>query len=185
MISKFFWFIRAIIYNLFTSFKLPGYIGKPLFINSLRKIKFEKKVRIYPGLRAEVFGRNGKIKIGKNVSIGQNFHIVAYDDILEIGDNVVISGNVFVSNCDHSYQEKDKYLYNQPIIKKHTQIGNNCFIGYGAVIQAGTVLGKQCIVGSNSVVRGEFPDYCVIVGSPAKIIKKYNEDTKKWENMYE
>ena len=46
---------------------------------------------------------------------------------------------------------------------------------------AGTKLGKQCVVGANSVVRGEFPDYCVIVGAPARVVKKYNPDTKIWE----
>lgn len=64
---------------------------------------------------------------------------------------------------------------------RHTEIGENCFIGYGAAIQAGTVLGRQCIVGANSVVRGEFPDYCVIVGAPARIVKRYNPVSGEWE----
>lgn len=45
----------------------------------------------------------------------------------------------------------------------------------------GTILGEQCIVGANAVVRGIFPDYCVIVGVPAKIIKRYNPSTKSWQ----
>lgn len=53
----------------------------------------------------------------------------------------------------------------------------------GAAIQAGTVLGKQCIVGANSVVRGTFPDYCVIAGVPAKIIRKYNAESHSWERV--
>lgn len=66
---------------------------------------------------------------------------------------------------------------------KETKIGENCFIGIGVAIQAGTILGKQCVVGSNSVVRGEFPDYCVIVGAPARIVKKYNFETQRWEKI--
>jgi acetyltransferase-like isoleucine patch superfamily enzyme len=53
----------------------------------------------------------------------------------------------------------------------------------GSAIMAGTRLGKQCIVGANSVVKGEFPDYCVIVGAPAKIVKKYNFETQEWEKV--
>ena len=53
----------------------------------------------------------------------------------------------------------------------------------GAAIMPGTVLGKQCVVGANSVVKGTFPDYCVIVGSPAKIVKKYNQQTHIWEKI--
>ena len=69
----------------------------------------------------------------------------------------------------------------QPTIELNTKIGENCFIGFGVAIQAGTILGKQCIVGSNSVVRGTFPDYCVIVGAPARIVKRYNPETKLWQ----
>ena len=71
------------------------------------------------------------------------------------------------------------------MIVKDTIIGENCFIGYGVAIQAGTKLGKQCIVGANAVVRGDFPDYSVIAGVPAKIIRKYNFDTKTWDRVYD
>lgn len=66
---------------------------------------------------------------------------------------------------------------------KETIIGENCFIGFGASIQAGTVLGKKCIVGTNAVVHGTYPDYSVIVGVPAKSIKRYNEETGDWEKI--
>ena len=85
-----------------------------------------------------------------------------------------------ITNIDHSYQEIGIHILDQEQIMHETMIGENCFIGYGAVIQAGTILGKQCIIGSNSVVRGTFPDYCVIVGIPAKIIKRYDNGAKKW-----
>lgn len=170
--KKILWGIRAFFYGFITEFKMPGYIGKPLYINNLKKIKFGKRVRIYPGLRAEIINKSGSITIGDNTSIGQNFHVISNDECLKIGKNVVISGNVFVTNCDHEYKEKDKHIFEQPLITKHTEIGDNCFIGYGAVIQAGTILGKQCIIGSNAVVRGKFEDYSVIVGVPGKKIKQ-------------
>lgn len=178
---KLWWGIRALLYKCSTKIGLPSYVGKPTYINQLSKLKIGKRVRVYPGLRAEAFGKNGVIEIGNNVSIGQNLHIIANEDPLVIEDNVVISGNVFITNCDHEYQQIDAFLYEQPLRTKQTRIGEYSFIGYGAVIQAGTILGKQCIVGSNSVVRGQFPDYSVIAGSPAKIIKRYNPESKCWE----
>ena len=72
-------------------------------------------------------------------------------------------------------------MLKQKLILKKTEIGENCFLGYGAVIQPGTVLGKQCIVGSNAVVSGTFEDYSVIVGAPARVVKRYNFETEKWE----
>jgi acetyltransferase-like isoleucine patch superfamily enzyme len=86
-----------------------------------------------------------------------------------------------ITNIDHDYQQIAKPIWEQKLIIKETKIGENCFIGYGAVIQAGTILGKQCIVGANAVVRGTFPDYCVIVGIPAKIVKRYDEKSAVWK----
>lgn len=51
---KLVWGLRAFFFNLITTFKLPGYIGKPIYINKIKRMKFGKKVRIYPGIRAEI-----------------------------------------------------------------------------------------------------------------------------------
>lgn len=120
------------------------------------------------------------IKLEEGVSIQQRCHITAASELL-IGQNTLISFDVSIQDTDHQYQQIDVPIGLQPLIVKQTKIGANCFIGSGAKIQAGTVLGKQCIVGTNAVVRGEFPDYSVIVGVPARIIKRYNRATKKWQ----
>lgn len=179
---KYFWAIRAILYKV--KFKFIGnysYMGKPIFLLGTKNIKIGNKVRLYPGLRMEAHGKTGGITIEDNVSIGQNFHITAKDQELIIKKNTTISGNVFITNIDHEYRKIDMHIMEQPFIINNTVIGENCFIGYGVGIQAGTILGKQCVVGANSVVRGSFPDYCVIAGVPAKIIRKYNPDTDEWE----
>ena len=79
-----------------------------------------------------------------------------------------------VTNIDHDYKVINKPIAQQELIVNETEIGENCFIGSGVKIQAGTKLGFQCVVGANAVVRGEFPDYSVIVGVPAKVIKRLN-----------
>lgn len=181
MIIKYFWALRALIYKpFFGQFGLPSYIGKPIALVGTRKIFIKKRVRIYPNVRLEVYRKNSSLVINENVSIGQNVHITSGENLI-IGASSTILANVFITNIDHDYTEIDKHILDQKMIIKKTTIGENCFIGIGAAIQAGTILGKQCIVGANSVVKGEFPDYCVIVGSPAKIVKKYNFDTKNWE----
>lgn len=85
-----------------------------------------------------------------------------------------------ITDVEHSYAEISKHILKQSNKVFSTSIGDNCFIGAGVCILAGTILGKQCIVGTNSVVRGEFPDYSVIVGSPAKIVKRYDTTQKVW-----
>lgn len=183
-ILKFFWAIRAIFYKaFFKKFGNFSYIGNPIILIGTKSVKIGKRVRIYPGVRIEVHGKEGGITIEDNVSIGQNFHVTSSGSELIIGENTTILGNVFVTNIDHDYKKIGTHILKQEYLTKETRIGKNCFIGYGAAIQAGTILGTQCIVGANSVVRGNFPDYSVIVGAPAKVVKKYNLDTGKWERI--
>ena len=158
-----------------------SYICRPTALYNPKGIFISKNVRIYPGVRMETHN-NGKIIIEEDVSIGQNFHITASgENPVKIGKKTTVLGNVFVTNIDHEYRQIGVHILRQPFIEKKTEIGENCFIGYGACIQAGTILGKQCVVGANSVVRGIYPDYCVIVGAPAKVVKQYNPEKKHWE----
>ena len=181
MIFKIFWILRGLIYKpFFGKFGFPSYIGKPIFIGNFKRIFIGKRVRIFPGARIEVIGNNASIVFEENISIGQNLHITSASQLL-VGKNTTILESVMITNIDHDYQEIDKHILEQKHIISETKIGENCFIGYGAVIQAGTILGKQCIVGANAVVRGHFPDYCVIVGVPARIVKRYDEVSRKWK----
>ena len=182
MIYKFFWILRAILYKpFFGSIKLISYIGPPTYMMGIKNIFIGKRVRIFPNSRLETHN-NGIIIIENNVAIAQNVHITSASKLV-IGQNTTILANTFITNIDHDYSEIDKHILDQKYLIKETKIGENCFIGMGVAIQAGTILGKQCIVGSNSVVKGTFEDYTVIVGIPARPIKKYNFETQKWEKI--
>ena len=173
------WMFRAIFYKLFMkNFGLLSYIGAPCYVAGLRFWQFGNKVRIYPQARIESLG--GIIQIGNDVSIGQNLHLISKLSV-SIGDKSTISANVFISDVDHDYGMLDVHIMKQALTTKETVIGDNCFIGYGCAILPGTNLGKQCIVGANSVVKGIFPDYCVVAGSPAKIIKRYDVTDCIWK----
>lgn len=180
-LTKLYWYIRTQIVRLsYGHIGKHSYLAPVMFVQRRRKVFIGNNVRIYPGMRAELTKESAEIHIGDNVSIGQNFHVVCYEGALGIGKNTTISGNVFISNVDHGYTEIDRHVLEQKMSYKETLIGENCFIGYGAVILPGTKLGRQCIVGANAVVSGVFPDYSVIVGSPGRIVKKYNASRSEW-----
>jgi len=181
MYFKLMWIIRAFLYKpFFGHFALPSYIGKPIFLYGVKKIFIHKNVRIFPNIRMEVHGENSSITIKQDVGIAQNVHITSASNLV-IGKSCTILANVFITNIDHGYERIDVNILKQEMIVRDTQLGENCFIGIGAAIQAGTILGNHCIVGTNSVVRGVFPDYSVIVGIPAKVVKRYNFESKLWE----
>lgn len=103
---------------------------------------------------------------------------MAVQNKLKVESNVTISGNVFISNCDHTFNEENLLALEQPLIVKDTCIEDNCFIGYGAVILDGTHPGKHCVVGANSAVRRDFPNNTLLAGSPAKVLKKFETEIK-------
>ncbi|URQ59609.1 acyltransferase [Pantoea alhagi] len=181
MLFKITWFLRAVLYKMFFFKKigLISYVGKPIFFTGLKYVRIGKRFRLYPGWRIEVL-HSGEIEIEEDVSAGQGLHLISLGSILQIGRGTVISTDVLITNSDHEYCQLDVPIYKQPMINKTTSIGENCFIGAGAKLLAGTKLGKQCIVGANTVIKGHYPDYCVIAGNPAKIVKRFDNDSKQW-----
>lgn len=159
-------------------------IKNPLFITP-EFINLGDNVIIWDDARIEAIDHYGeqvfnpKIIIEDGVTIQQRCHITAADKLV-IGANSLISFDVMIQDSEHQYTEPNLPVAIQPLIIRQTRIGENCFIGSGAKIQAGSRLGKHCIVGSNSVVKGIFPDYCVIAGVPARIIKRFDIDACIW-----
>lgn len=176
------WALRALCYlPWFGRFSMPSYIGPPLFLLGTRRMFIGRRVRIFPGLRAECHGA-GKLFVHDNVAIGQGFHVTCMAD-LHIGEGTLITGYVSVTDIEHEYDDVDAPVLDQPTRWKQTRIGKNCFIGMGARIQAGTILGDGCIVGANAVVRGHFPPHSVIVGVPARMVKRFNTISGIWERI--
>jgi acetyltransferase-like isoleucine patch superfamily enzyme len=120
------------------------------------------------------------VNIGKNVYIGRFFHLVSIREVI-IQDNVLIADKVYISDNIHEYQDISLPIKDQPIkFKNKVVIGKNSWLGENVSI-IGAQIGKHCIIGSNSVVNKNIPDYCMAVGSPAKIIKRYNNNTNEWD----
>lgn len=93
---------------------------------------------------------------------------------LKMGEKVLLSPNVYITDCDHEYRSLEVPVMDQGIVQKGqaVSIGDGSYIGINVVIVGNIRIGKHCVVGANSVVTKDVPDYCVAVGSPAKVIKE-------------
>ena len=112
------------------------------------------------------------MKIGKGSEIGERCRIFIANS-LDIGEKVLFSPNVYITDCDHEYRNVDVPVIDQGIVQRgqRVSIGKGSYIGINAVIVGNVKIGKHCVIGANSVVTKDVPDYCVAVGSPARVIK--------------
>ena len=101
-----------------------------------------------------------------------------------IGAHVVLARNVYISDHGHAFEDIRVPIALQGIAKvAEVEIGDSTWIGQNACVLPGVQIGRHCVVGSNSVVTHDLPDFCVAAGVPAKVIKRYNEETQVWEKV--
>lgn len=95
---------------------------------------------------------------------------------IEIGKNVIISVNAILLAHDYSSRVKNMLVNEEYKYIQFLKIGDNVFVGAGAIILPQTRIGNYCIIGAGAVVKGTIPDYSVVVGNPCKIIKSINPE---------
>lgn len=188
--------IKAIILKVFfgNSFARKGVkFGKGSYIREHAQIGGGKHIRLGTHTRISPYSRlmcfenisgeklEPELIIGDNVFIGRNITISCCNRV-EIGEDTLITGCCFIGDSEHGMDpECGKRYEAQPMIRKATKIGKNCFLGEKAVVLPGVEIGDNCIIGAGSVVTKSFKSDCLLAGNPARVIKKYNFDTNEWE----
>lgn len=112
-----------------------------------------------------------KIQIGNNC--GFSGTVIGAKENITIGDNVLFGANSLITDFDwhgvDPYTRRSSNGDSKPII-----IGNNVFIGYGAIILKGVTIGNNSVIGANSVVTKNIPENVIAGGNPCKVIKLFN-----------
>lgn len=159
-------------------------IIKPILITP-EFIKFGSNIQVRNNARIEGVKQyagmcfNPLIHFQDNVSVEQNLHLTCAESIV-IGKNTAIAANVSITDINHIYIDINVSVEKQAIDVNPVTIAEDCKIYNNAVILPGTNIGKHCVVGANSIVSGNFPDFCIIAGSPAKIVKRYSFKDNTW-----
>ena len=173
------------------------FIGKKVKIREHKKIRIKGSATIEDGCFINALSKDG-ITIGNNFSLGRNSIIECTGVIRElgeeliIGDNVGIAANAFIAMRgkvtigdntifgpgvsihaeNHNFSDLDKPIRKQGATRKGVTIGNDCWIGSKAVILDGVNIGNHAIVAAGAVVTKDVPDYAIVGGVPAKLIKE-------------
>ena len=111
---------------------------------------------------------------GSNISLGDkvyfNFNCVVLDvNKVTIGNNVLFGPNVQIYTATHpmEYKIRAEWLESGDPIT----IGSDVWVGGGAIICPGVTIGDRSVIGAGSVVTRDVPDYSIMVGNPAKLVK--------------
>ncbi len=110
----------------------------------------------------------GRVSIGDNTSINPFAHIAG--DI-KIGSGVRIAGLVSIYGFNHGYSKTDRPIYAQPSTSKGVVIEDDVWVGANAIIVDGVTVSAHSVVAAGAVVTKSFPEYSVIGGNPARVLK--------------
>jgi len=110
------------------------------------------------------------VRMGNRTTFGSDCFFGAAGGI-DIGDDVMAGQYVRFHAENHNYADLNATIRDQGVTHQGIRIGNNCWIGAGAVFLDGAALGDGCVVAANAVVTKTFPANSVIGGIPAKLIK--------------
>ncbi len=199
--EKVFMILRGLKYKIFLK-KSKGllFVGKRVKMKNCRKIKFLGSATIEDGCSINALSKGG-ITVGNNFSIGRNSIIectgvirelgeeliigenvgiaanafIAMRGKVEIGDNTIFGPNVSIHAENHNFDSLDKPIKLQGATRKGIKIGQDCWIGSKAVILDGVTIGNHVIVAAGAVVNKDVPDYAIVGGVPAKVIKMRKE----------
>lgn len=129
---------------------------------------------------------NPIVEIGDNVSVCDFVHIGATCHV-KIGNNVLMGSNIYITDHNHGcYHGTEQSNPSMPPIKRALDsnlsvlIDDNVWIGNNVIILPGVCVGRGSILAGGAVVTNNVPDEVIVAGVPARIIKKYNAQLKKW-----
>ena len=129
------------------------------------------------------------IEIGPGFICSEFVHIGAISRIV-IGSNVLIGSKTLITDHTHGKYTGDDQCspltppYARPLFSKGAvQIGDRVFIGDNCVIMPGVNIGEGAVIGANSVVNADVPSNTMMMGAPAKAVRKYCSERLRWVSL--
>lgn len=168
IISQIICLIRHLFFLGKTSKKIRGKLFNLITNNTAYNINVQRNVRF-----------SSNISLGNNSGIGEGSLL---QGPIDIGSNVMMGEEVFIYTTNHANSDTSIPMIMQGNEQPHkVTIGNDVWIGSRVTILPGRNIGDGCIIGAGSVITKDVPNYSVVGGNPARIIRNRN---KKRESIW-
>lgn len=156
----------------------------PALIIGHERIEIGDDVVIHPGAFVSVLGEHegehydGALEIGSGVRIGNDV-VLACCGRIKIGDGVLTADRVFIGDTYHEYRDVARPVLAQGLHDpRPVSIGAGAFLGIGCAVLPGVTIGEGAYVGANAVVVADVPPHAVVVGNPARVVRRW--DGQAW-----
>jgi acetyltransferase-like isoleucine patch superfamily enzyme len=152
------------------------YIEPGLMLSQGGEVQLESGVVIQRGATISV--RPGsKLAIGAGSRIGPDV-VISVAQQVTLGRAVLTAARCYISDHNHEFSDPGRPVLEQGMTgPEPVVIGDGSWLGINVCILAGVSLGRNCVVAANSVVTSSFPDYSVIGGAPARLLRSTSPGT--------
>jgi acetyltransferase-like isoleucine patch superfamily enzyme len=165
------------------AFGSKSFIARPSYIVGGKSISIGQNVAIHRFGRLEALNAHDgtiRIEIGDATAIQPFAHIGAVDRVT-IGRGCLFASFAYVSDHDHDFSDPmDPPRSNGRVVAAPVTIGDYVWLGQRAIVLKGVTIGQRSIIGAGSVVTRDVPEYSIAVGSPARVIRRWDHQLRQW-----
>lgn len=160
--------IRYMLYAMmFDAAEPGGAIGRSFRIHGRPTIRLSQRVAFRDSVQ---IGGHGVLEIGAHTCINDNVIITATERV-RIGRDVMVAPRAYILDVDHRFDQTGIPIARQGYVSRPVDIGDDVWIGAGAIITKGVTVGNGAIIGANAVVTRDVPAYAIVAGSPARVLR--------------
>lgn len=184
------------IYSIWVSLTYPfASIGRNVSFHFTSKVSRQRAPRISLGNSVSV-SEHAWLNVATGDSTGEPTIVIDDNCIIAVGSilsaknrihlerNVNVAQQVLIMDHNHAYEDVEVPIIKQGITEGgRIRIGEGSWIGHGAAIlcsRGELTIGRHCVVSANAVVMRSIPDYSVVFGVPATIIRQYDPERRAW-----